>query len=228
LIPLSDDNRAHRFPFVTITLIVVNVLVFFFWQVRIGLNQSVMLAGFVPDHLAHGAPGGAVHLFTAMFLHGGLMHLLGNMWFLWIFGDNVEDETGPVRFLVFYLLTGAIATLAHFATAPHSAVPLVGASGAISGVLGGYLVRHPRANIRTLIPLGIFIHVANVPAFVFLFIWMGLQVLSQAMSGKGGSGVAYLAHIGGFIAGVVLIRCFHTAPRRRRGDRSGSAALPRR
>jgi membrane associated rhomboid family serine protease len=170
----------------------------------------------VPDHLTHGVPSGAVHLFTAMFLHGGLMHLLGNMWFLWIFGDNVEDETGPVRFLVFYLLTGAIATLAHVLSNPHSAVPLVGASGAITGVLGAYLVRHPRANIRTLIPLGIFIHVANVPAFVFLFVWIGLQVVSQTMSGKGGSGVAYLAHIGGFIAGVVLIRFFQSAASRRR------------
>ena len=211
LIPLSDDTRAHRFPFITIGLIVVNCLVFFGWQGRIGIQESVMLSGFLPIELSQHAPGSALHLFTAMFMHGGFMHLLGNMWFLWIFGDNVESDTGPVRFLVFYLLTGVFATLAYTASAPHSQVPLVGASGAISGVLGAYLVKHPTANIRTLIPLGFFTRIVDVPAFVFLFIWIGMQFLSEAATrgNQGGSGVAYLAHIGGFVAGAAGIFLFH-------------------
>ena len=139
------------------------------------------------------------------------MHLLGNMWFLWIFGDNVESDTGPFRFLLFYLLTGVFATLAHTATDPLSQVPLVGASGAISGVLGAYLVKHPTANIRTLIPLGFFTRIVDVPAFVFLFIWIGMQFFSQAATrgNHDGGGVAYLAHIGGFIAGAAGIFLFH-------------------
>ena len=210
LIPLSDDTHSLRFPFVTIGLIVANCLVFFGWQGRIGIEESVMIAGFLPFELSQHAPDSVLHLFTAMFMHGGFMHLLGNMWFLWIFGDNVESDTGPFRFLAFYLLTGVFATLAHTATDPASRVPLVGASGAISGVLGAYLVKHPTANIRTLIPLGFFTRIVDVPAFVFLFIWIGMQFLSEAAARgqHGGSGVAYLAHIGGFIAGAAGIFLF--------------------
>lgn len=216
MIPLFDDTRAHRFPFVTIALIVTNIIVFFAWQARIGMEESVMLAGFFPVELTHHAPGGVLHLFTSMFMHGGVMHLVGNMWFLWIFGDNVESDTGPLRFLVFYLLTGAIATLAHTASDPLSRMPLVGASGAISGVLGAYLVKHPSANIRTLIPLGLFTRIVDVPAFVFLFIWIGMQILSQAATrGHQGGGVAYLAHIGGFLAGAACIFLFQNKESRR-------------
>jgi len=197
---------------------VANFLVFFGWQARVGLEESVMLAGFFPVELTHHAPGGVTHLFTSMFMHGGIMHLVGNMWFLWIFGDNVESDTGPVRFLVFYLLTGVIATLAHTMSDPVSQMPLVGASGAISGVLGAYLVKHPSANIRTLIPLGIFTRIVDVPAFVFLFIWIGMQIFSQAATrGHQGGGVAYLAHIGGFIAGVAGIFLFQNKESRRSG-----------
>ena len=209
LIPLSDNTSNHRFPFITIGLIAANLYVFFGWQASVGLDESVMLAGFFPRALTRHAPGSALHLFTAMFMHGGFMHLLGNMWFLWVFGKTVESDTGPVRFLVFYLLTGVIATLAHTASEPLSRMPLVGASGAISGVLGAYLVKHPGAGIRTLIPLGIFSSVIEVPAFVFLLIWIGIQFLAEtATRGHQGGGVAYLAHIGGFLAGAVLIFFF--------------------
>jgi membrane associated rhomboid family serine protease len=222
MIPLYDDNPTHRFPAVTLLIIAVNVFVYFFWQTRIGLEESVAQAAFVPAELTRGAGFASwENLFTSMFMHGGFMHLLGNMWFLWIFGDNVENECGTIRFIIFYLLCGVIATLAHVWSDPRSTMPLVGASGAISGVLGGYLVQHPRAAIRTLIPLGLFTRIVDIPAFAFLFIWIGMQVLSEAMMSDDSEvgGVAYLAHIGGFIAGAVLILFF------RRGDtRSARAA----
>ena len=207
MIPLYDHNPRHRAPVLTIALIIANVVVYFGWQMSVGLEQSVAIGGFVPAAFTARIPGATTDILTAMFMHGGLMHLLGNMWFLWIFGDNVENATGPIRFLVFYLLTGILATLAYTWWQPASDMPLVGASGAISGVLGGYLVKHPSVPIRTLIPLGIFTRIVDLPAFVFLFIWIGMQVLSQAArdESRGGGGVAYLAHIAGFIAGVLLI-----------------------
>jgi len=183
-----------------------------------------MLAGFFPVELTRNIHGGVLHLFTAMFMHGGFMHLAGNMWFLLVFGGTVESDTGPLRFLLFYLVTGAIATLAHTASEPLSRMPLVGASGAISGVLGAYLMKHPAANIRTLIPLGFFTRIVDVPAFVFLFIWIGMQILSEsATRGHQGGGVAYLAHIGGFLAGAVCIFLFQGSESRsgRRVDREG-------
>lgn len=216
MIPLYDDNPTHRFPFVTVIIIAVNVAVYFLWQMRIGLEESVALGAFVPTEFTGGAqPAPWRDLFTSMFMHGGFMHLLGNMWFLWIFGDNVENECGPVRFATFYLLCGAAATLGHVWSDPESAVPLVGASGAISGVLGGYLVQHPRVSVRTLIPLGIFTRIVDIPAYLFLFIWIGMQLVSQfAISSRTGGGVAYLAHIAGFVAGAALIFVF----RRSMGD----------
>lgn len=222
MIPLFDDNPTHRTPVFTFALIALNLLVFFGWQVTVGIDQSVMQAAFVPAELTAKVPGAPVHLLTAMFMHGGLMHLLGNMWFLWIFGDNVENETGPIRFVLFYLLTGVVATLVHTWSEPQSQVPLVGASGAISGVLGGYLVKHPNAPIRTLIPLGIFTRIVDLPAWIFLFVWIGMQVFSQAAMNSRhshGGGVAYLAHIAGFVAGVVLIFVFER-PADRDGRRS--------
>jgi membrane associated rhomboid family serine protease len=211
MIPLHDDNPTHRFPVVTVLIIAVNVFVFFFWQVRIGLEESVTQAAFVPAELTQGS-GSAPwrNLLTSMFMHGGIMHLLGNMWFLWIFGDNIENECGTFRFILFYLLTGAVATLAHVWSEPGSMVPLVGASGAISGVLGGYLVQHPRVPIRTLIPLGFFTQIVDIPAFMFLFIWIGMQVFSQTLISRNteAGGVAYLAHIAGFVAGAALIFVF--------------------
>lgn len=210
MIPLYDDNPTHRLPVVTVMIIAVNVAVYFLWQSRIGLEESVALAAFVPAEFTESArPAPWRDLFTSMFMHGGFMHLLGNMWFLWIFGDNVENECGPVRFILFYLLCGAAATWGHVWSDPTSVVPLVGASGAISGVLGAYLIQHPRVPVRTLIPLGIFSRIVDIPAYIFLFIWIGMQVVSQAMiSSRTGGGVAYLAHIAGFVAGAVLIFVF--------------------
>lgn len=213
MIPLYDHNPTHRFPVLTVLLIAANVAVYFFWQSAVGLEESVALAAFVPAELTHGG-GGYRNLFTSMFMHGGIMHLVGNMWFLWIFGDNIENECGPFRFILFYLLCGVAATLAHTWSDPDSTVPLVGASGAISGVLGAYLVEHPKAAVRTLIPMGIFTRIVDVPAFMFLFIWIGMQVLSQTMmSSAQGGGVAYLAHIAGFVAGVGLIFVFRRSGR---------------
>jgi membrane associated rhomboid family serine protease len=209
MIPLADDNPVHRFPLVTVLLIATNLAVYFLWQSSIGLEQSVAIGAFVPVEFHRGAPGAWQAVFTSMFMHGGLMHLIGNLWFLWIFGDNVENECGRLRFLVFYLLCGVAATLAHTWQEPLSQVPLVGASGAISGVLGAYLVQHPRVPVRTLIPLGLFTRIIVMPAYVFLFLWIGMQVLSQAsLAHSSGGGVAYLAHIAGFIAGAALILPF--------------------
>jgi membrane associated rhomboid family serine protease len=143
-----------------------------------------------------------------MFLHGGILHLLGNMLYLWIFGDNVEDSMGHVRFIVFYVLCGIAAVFAQALPDPSSQVPMIGASGAISGVLGAYLLLFPHARILVLIPLGFIMHSTRLPAMWVLLLWFGLQFLSSAMQGPGSGGVAFRAHIGGFIAGLVLIPLF--------------------
>ena len=219
MIPLRDDQPTSRFPIITLLLIALNTYVFIHWQLHVGLDESVALAGFLPVELTSHAPGGWTHLFTGMFMHGGWMHLIGNMWFLWIFGNNIEDNCGPFRYLIFYLLCGIAATLAFTAFAPHSSVPLVGASGAISGVLGAYLLHHPRARVLTLIPIWFFFRIIEIPAWFFLLFWIGLQILSEylasTMHGVETSGVAYMAHIGGFVAGMGLI-VFFEQPRGRR------------
>jgi membrane associated rhomboid family serine protease len=148
-------------------------------------------------------------LFTSMFLHGGWLHLLGNMWFLWIFGNNVEDSMGRGRFVTFYLASGLLAAAAQMAAQPSSAIPMVGASGAISGVMGAYLVLYPKVRVHMLVFLGFFVTTFAVPAYFMLVYWMLLQVLgSAATAGVEGGGVAYMAHLGGFVAGVVLIKLF--------------------
>lgn len=207
MIPLYDDQPTRSFPGITILLIVINFIVFAFWQLSVGLQQSVELAALVPAAVTTRVPGADVHLLYSMFMHGSWMHLVGNMWFLWIFGNNIEDLTGHFRFVLFYLLCGLAAAGAHILAQPMSAVPLVGASGAVSGILGAYLLKFPHGRVRTLLPFYPFVRVIDVPAFLFLLIWIGIQVLSQMNSRvhEAGSGVAYLAHIGGFIAGMILI-----------------------
>ena len=144
-----------------------------------------------------------------MFLHGSWMHLIGNMWFLWIFGNNIEDSMGHLRFLVFYLLTGVLASAAHILSDPTSAIPTVGASGAISGILGAYFLLYPKAKVRTLVFLVIILKVIKLPAFVFLGLWFAMQLLSSLQpQAEGGGGVAFWAHIGGFVAGLLLIKLF--------------------
>jgi membrane associated rhomboid family serine protease len=224
MIPLHDENPTERFPWMTILLIVINGVVFFAWQMgSVGLEQSVKLAAFVPAKLqTHGVLAGTPTIFSSMFMHGGIMHLVGNMWFLWLFGNNIEDRSGPFRFLIFYLLCGIAATVAYTFFNLNSKIPLVGASGAISGVLGGYLLMFPSARILTLVPLGFFTRMMHIPAWFFLIIWMGFQLLNQAaMSGAAASGrepqggVAFMAHIAGFVAGLLLIWFFKRKSRSR-------------
>jgi membrane associated rhomboid family serine protease len=212
MIPLSDDQPTRSFPVANLLLILVNAYVFIGWQQQVGVDRTVALAGFIPAEYAHGTPGAMTHMITSMFMHAGWMHLIGNMWFLWVFGRNVENACGFFRYLAFYILAGAAATWAYTWSSPDTSIPLVGASGAISGVLGAYFLRNPRARITTLIPFGIFTRIMAVPAWFFLLFWIGFQVLSQiaesSASGQETGGVAYFAHIGGFIAGMGLIFFF--------------------
>ena len=229
LFPLKDLNPTERFPFVTVGLIAANAIVFVY-ELTLGseLNGFVAAYGMVPyeitrfaDLVGGGGETPIVHepgpplihltLLTSMFIHGGFLHLIGNMLYLWIFGNNIEDLLGPVRFLLFYLLCGLAAAFAHIVTAPGSTVPTVGASGAVSGVLGAYLVAHPRARVLTLVFLGFFIRVMLLPASVLLVFWFVIQIFSGLASlsmNIPGGGVAWFAHIGGFIAGVVLLKLF--------------------
>jgi membrane associated rhomboid family serine protease len=227
VIPLRDTIPTRTFPGVTVALIAVNVIVFLY-EFSLGERAGaafVAVFGAVPAEFtgaaAHAAPElpPGVTVVTSMFLHGGLLHLLGNMLFLWIFGNNVEDATGHLRFLVFYLTCGAAAAAAHIATHPESTVPMVGASGAISGVLGAYFLLYPNARIVTLLILGFFAQTVRIPAFFFLGIWFLGQLLYGAASvGEHGAGVAFMAHVGGFVAGLVLL-----VPFKRRGVRLWSS-----
>jgi len=210
MIPIHDLNPRRNPPVVTVALIVVNVL-FFLYEIFLGQRVEGFLqaVAFVPARVAEGLPEAAGSALLSMFLHGGWMHLLGNMLFLWVFGDNVEDRLGHFRFLLFYLLAGYAATFAHYLASPLSAVPAIGASGAISGVLGAYLLLHPKARIVTVIWFLFFFRLIEIPALVYLPIWFLLQVFSGVASlgaeDAAGGGVAWWAHIGGFIAGPVLL-----------------------
>ena len=214
MIPLRDTIPTRTFPWVTIALIGANVAVFAY-QVSLGVERADVFAsvfGTVPaaftGRVAYPAPvlPPAATLLTSMFLHGGFFHLFFNMLFLWIFGNNVEDATGHLRYLVFYLVCGAAAAVAHVVTHPASNVPMVGASGAISGILGAYFLLYPHARIVTLVWLGFFAQTVQIPAFVFLGFWFFMQFLSWMLVGsEGGGGVAFVAHIGGFVAGLLLL-----------------------
>lgn len=235
MIPLHDDNPTEIAPIVTIALIVLCSLVFLY---EVSLPDQageafVFQYGAIPASIfGHEAalPENAVAvpftltLLTSMFLHGGWMHLIGNMLYLWIFGNNVEDAMGHVKFVIFYVVCGILAAVSHAVTDPASGIPMVGASGAISGVLGAYLLLYPRAQVLVLIPLGIFMRTMYVPAGFVLGFWFVLQLFSGGMSlGQGGGGVAWFAHVGGFVAGMALIGFFKHpnvrffAPARHRG-----------
>jgi membrane associated rhomboid family serine protease len=202
MIPLRDTIPSATYPLVTYVLIAANVAVFLYEQsLGRAAERFVYTYGLVPREF-HGELG---TLFTSMFLHGGWMHLIGNMLYLHIFGDNVEDQIGHARYLFMYLAAGAVAGIAQVATNPGSALPMVGASGAIAGVSGAYFVFFPRARIITLVPIFIFLQVMEIPAVYFLLIWFGFQLLAGIGSlGMDVGGVAFWAHIGGFVAGVVL------------------------
>jgi membrane associated rhomboid family serine protease len=215
MIPLRDENPSHRRPVVTVALILIN-LAFFAYELSLGpgLQDFLMGSAFVPARLFGDGHGGVGELQLAgallsMFLHGGWAHIGGNMLFLWIFGDNVEDRLGHLRFAVFYLACGFAATYAQAFAQPELAVPTVGASGAIAGVLGAYLFLFPAARIHTLVLLGFVITKLKVPALVYLPIWFGLQFVSGlaalgATTSAEAGGVAWFAHIGGFVAGPVV------------------------
>ncbi|MEZ0278075.1 MAG: rhomboid family intramembrane serine protease [Methylibium sp.] len=218
MFPISDDNPRHIQPIVTWSLIGACVLVFL-WQISLGDYRgqaAVMQFGMIPARLfGYGevspafavVPGWATVL-TSMFMHGGFMHLGLNMLFLWIFGDNVEDSMGHARYLVFYLLCGVAAAVAQGAINPTSTIPMVGASGAISGVLGAYMLLHPHATVRTLIFIGLFVTIVHVPALFVLGIWFLMQIVSGMLPSSGEGGVAFFAHIGGFVAGMALVPFF--------------------
>lgn len=212
MIPIRDRMQTHSFPVVNYALIALNVIVFIF-QIMAGANQEAMIYEFalIPAEVTAGIDVGDVSdILTSMFMHGGLMHILGNMLYLWIFGDNVEDAMGKVKYLLFYLIGGFVASFAHILTNPNSVIPTVGASGAIAAVLGAYLVLYPQAKVDTFIPLGFYMRLTVLPAIVVLGLWFVLQLFSGVMSMGAADvgGVAFWAHIGGFVAGVVLGRIF--------------------
>jgi membrane associated rhomboid family serine protease len=227
--PYHDENDTQRTPYVTLSLIALCVLMWIFLQgagARRALAESVCNLGLIPGELTGSLPpgsgfpmgGGLVcltdpgrqfsHVITSMFLHGSWLHLLGNMWFMWLFGNNIEDSMTRPRFVVFYLLCGLAAALMQVFAEPRSAIPMVGASGAISGVMGAYLVLYPHVRVFTLVPLGFFITSFALPAWAMLLYWFALQFLSGLSRVSGGGGVAVWAHVGGFVAGVVGVKLF--------------------
>jgi membrane associated rhomboid family serine protease len=247
VLPLKDDVRTRSFPGVSVSLIAVNAIIylyeFFLWfepatpgRPPLGQQlyaQFVAEFGLIPCRFGDicplnletalaGAPAPTLTIFTSMFVHGGLLHVGGNMLYLWIFGKNVEDSMGHGRFVAFYLVCGLAAAAAQYLQNPASAVPMVGASGAVSGTLGAYLVLHPHARIWTLVIFGFFVRVIPVPALVVLGFWVVLQFANSVFTfGRGDTGgVAFLAHLGGFIVGLLLINVFRSSRirgRRRHG-----------
>ena len=229
MFPLRDDNPTELTPYVAVTLVALNVIIWLYVQ-GAGMSDAVMVEsicrfGTIPAEVT-GRTGtftgvdlgaGQVCYFggwtwqtvvSSMFFHGSWMHLIGNMWFLWLFGNNVEDSMGHTRFLVFYLLTGLAAAAAHIFSAGDSPVPTVGASGAISGVMGAYLVLYPRVKIHTLFIFVIFIRIIPVSAWLILAYWFFIQLFSGYMTPAGGGGVAFWAHVGGFVGGLLLVKPF--------------------
>lgn len=210
MIPIRDQIPVQRTPYVTYALIAVNVLVYLV-QTFTGAGQEALIneLALIPAEFTDGVDlRDIADIFTSMFMHAGLLHLGGNMLYLWIFGDNVEDSMGPGKYLGFYLMGGIVASLTHILTNPNSQIPSVGASGAIAAVLGAYLILFPQSRVLTIIPLGFFMRMTLVPAIVVLGLWFLLQLFSGVMSlgGPDVGGVAFWAHIGGFVAGVVMAK----------------------
>ena len=239
MLPLKDNIPTRHPPFLTVAIIVANVLVFFLFQkARLSLGGAeidearVIEFGAIPFEISHpgascapdagelvcgldvapGDPPAIATIFSSMFMHGGFLHIAGNMLFLWIFGNNIEDSMGRVRFVVFYLLGGVVALLAQTAIDPSSTVPTIGASGAVAAVLGGYALLYPRARVITLVLIIFFITFIELPALLVLGLWVAFQVVSGladlAQPVAQGGGVAYFAHIGGFVFGLLLIKLF--------------------
>jgi membrane associated rhomboid family serine protease len=231
MFPYRDENQTQRTPFVTLAIIGLNVLI---WLVVEGAGSALALAravcdlGLIPGELTLALPPGTrfpmgdglvcvtdpgrqvSHVFTSMFLHGSWMHLIGNMWFLWVFGDNIEDSMGHLRFLIFYLLSGVVAALFQVFANPASGIPMVGASGAVSGVMGAYLVLYPRVRVFALVIIGFFFTSIALPAWTMLLYWAAIQFISGlfGLLAEERGGVAFWAHVGGFVAGLALIKLF--------------------
>lgn len=208
MIPIRDENPTRTIPFVNYGLIGINLLVFI-WQISLGPDGDALVSqmALIPANVTRGLdPGDARAILTSMFMHAGVAHLLGNMLYLWIFGDNVEDALGHLRYLLFYLAGGFVASFAHILLYPTSTIPTVGASGAIAGVLGAYLLIYPNRRVVTLIPLGFFIRLARIPAVFVLGIWFLLQLFegTLALGAVEVGGVAFWAHIGGFVFGMLF------------------------
>jgi membrane associated rhomboid family serine protease len=216
MIPIRDTIPSRTFPIVTIGLIATNTIVFLF-EVSLGqrLGDFMMTFGLVPIRFFHSTDGG-IYLIgrffpfvTSMFLHGGWLHIIGNMWYLWIFGDNVEDRMGHFRYIIFYLICGFAAGFTHLYFNQGSGVPTVGASGAIAGVMGAYFILYPTARVWTLIPIFFFGRIIPIPAYILLGFWILMQFVSGILSsGVSQGGVAWWAHIGGFAAGAILVFIF--------------------
>ncbi|MEM7448759.1 MAG: rhomboid family intramembrane serine protease [Myxococcota bacterium] len=236
MIPLRDINPTRSKPWVTYIFIGANVGVFAaqlvfgeafgrMLHLRFGVIPAVLSGSVAPEAVTLGA---YITPLTSMFLHGGWMHILGNMWFLHVFGDNVEEALGRKRFVLFYLLSGLAAALGQIVVDPSSQIPMIGASGAVSGVLAGYVRLYPHARVLTLVPIFIFLQFVELPAYIFIFVWFAIQVFSgwSSLGGVGG-GVAWFAHIGGFVAGFALITLLRKGrpPRNRRGSSRGTSWL---
>jgi membrane associated rhomboid family serine protease len=233
MFPIRDDQPSYSTPWVNYFIIGLNTVVFLFelsvqMQGRRALDALVFQFGVVPQHFERALAGSAGYpipamlltILTSMFLHGGWLHIIFNMWFLWIFGDNIEDYLGHFTYLIFYLLCGTAAALTQIALAPNSTIPTIGASGAIAGVMGAYVLLYPRSKVLTLVVLIVFFTFWWIPAWVFLGYWFLLQFFSASITvHQASGGVAFGAHVGGFVTGLVLIKVF---PRRTRAYRYGS------
>ena len=219
MIPIRDSNPSQTVPVVTILLIVLNSLM---WLYEISLgpraDHFITVYGLVPSRFMHGGiwDSAIIPLFSSIFMHAGWMHIIGNMWFLWIFGDNIEDRLGHLKYLIFYLLCGVGASLLHVAFNPASKIPTVGASGAISGILGAYLLSFPHARVHTLLIIFFIIRFVEIPAFCLAIFWLVFQFVAAAAQAGAGDvgGVAYWAHMGGFVIGIAILWLMPKKPAR--------------
>lgn len=234
MIPLRDDQPRYSTPYVNYFIIGLNVVVFVFFEPPTQSRAFQLMTlqfGLIPHDFTRALTGSAQYplganvltVLTSMFMHGGVFHVLGNMWFLWIFGDNIEDHLGHFSYLIFYLICGIAAALTDIALTPSSSVPLIGASGAIAGIMGAYIVLYPRARVQTLVILIVFFTVWWLPAWVFLGYWFLIQFIATSVVATSAhhqtGGVAFAAHVGGFVAGLILIKVF---PRRKYSQRYAS------
>ena len=237
MIPIRDDQPSYSTPFINYFIIGLNVLVYIFFELPVQMQgvqafeDLTKQFGFIPRHFILALTGSGHYsiaatvltIFTSMFMHGGFFHILGNLWFLWIFGDNVEDYLGHFSYLIFYLLCGVAAALTDIAIDPSSTVPTLGASGAIAGVMGAYILLYPKARVQTLVVLVVFITFWWLPAWVFLGYWFLIQFVETSVTASSvhhqTGGIAFAAHVGGFVAGLILIKLL---PRQSRSYRYGA------